>query len=118
MHATAKNCLVKTTTVQVTAVSGFIEQVGSMINHFNPNSALLVTSYCTLCRKEGLCALSARCNSASAERVEHGEVDEVTCRVTCTWWLLGLAVKVPWLGLGGSILALAAWTGLENTTLN
>ena len=36
MHATAKNCLVKITTVQVTAVSGFIEQVGSMINHFNP----------------------------------------------------------------------------------
>ena len=22
----------------------------------------------------------------------------VTHRVTCTWWLLGLAVKVPWLG--------------------
>ena len=35
-------------------------------------------------------------------------------RVTYTWWLLGLAVKVPWLGLGGPILALAAWTGSEN----
>ena len=27
-----------------------------------------------------------------------------------------LAVKAPWLGPGGPILALAAWTGLENTT--
>ena len=35
----------------------------------------------------------------------------------CTWWLLGLAVKVPWLGPCGSILALAAWTDFENTTL-
>ena len=32
-------------------------------------------------------------------------------------WLLGLVVKVPWLGPGGAILALAAWAGLENTTL-
>ena len=31
--------------------------------------------------------------------------------------LQGLAVKLPWLGLGGPILALAAWTGLENGTL-
>ena len=37
--------------------------------------------------------------------------------VTCTWWLLGLAVKAPWLGAGGPIPALAAWTGLENATL-
>ena len=39
----------------------------------------------------------------------------VTHRVTYTWWLLGLAVKVPWLGLGGPILALVEQTGLENT---
>ena len=38
-------------------------------------------------------------------------------RVTCTWWLLGLAVKAPWLGLCGQILALAAWTHLENAML-
>ena len=31
--------------------------------------------------------------------------------------LLGLAVKALWLGLGVPILALAAWTGLENATL-
>ena len=45
------------------------------------------------------------------------EVGGVTRRVTCTWWLLGLAVKAPWLGVGGLILALAAWTGLKNATL-
>ena len=49
----------------------------------------------------------------SAERGGQREVGGVTCRVTCTWWLLGLAVKVPW----GAFLALAAWTGLENATL-
>ena len=37
--------------------------------------------------------------SVWAERVGQGEVGGATCRVTCTWWLLGLAVKVPWLGL-------------------
>ena len=57
------------------------------------------------------------CGSASAERVGQREVGGVTLRVTCTWWLLGLAVKAPWLGLGGPILALAAWTGLENVAL-
>ena len=30
---------------------------------------------------------------------------------------LGLAVKAPWLGQGGPILALAAWAGLENAIL-
>ena len=35
-----------------------------------------------------------------------GEVGGVTHRVTCTWWLLRLAVKVPWLGPVGPILAL------------
>ena len=57
-----------------------------------------------------------RAGSALAERVGQGEVGGVTCRVTCSWWLLGLAVKVPWLGPGGPILALAAWTDLENAT--
>ena len=33
------------------------------------------------------------------------------------WWLLGLAVKAPWLGPGGPTLAMAAWTDLENDTL-
>ena len=55
--------------------------------------------------------------SASAERVGQGEMGGVTNRVIYTWWLLGLAAKAPWLGPGGPILALAAWTGLENGTL-
>ena len=38
-------------------------------------------------------------------------------RVLCTWWLLGLALKRPWLVPGGQPHALTAWTGLENTTL-
>ena len=42
------------------------------------------------------------------------EVSWVTQRMTRTWWLQGLAVKV---GPGGPILDLAAWTGLENATL-
>ena len=41
----------------------------------------------------------------------------VTGRVVCTWWLLGLALKRPWLVPGGPPHALTAWTGLENTTL-
>ena len=40
------------------------------------------------------------------ERTHRGEVGGVTQRVTCTWWLLGFAVKVPWLGPVGPILAL------------
>ena len=52
-----------------------------------------------------------------SERVGQGEMGGVTCRVTYTWWLLSLAVKVPWLAPGGPILALVAWTGLGNATL-
>ena len=40
-----------------------------------------------------------------------------TGRVLCTWWLLGLALKRSWLVPGGQPHALTAWTGLENTTL-
>ena len=56
-------------------------------------------------------------HSASAERVGQGEVDGVTRRVTCTWWLLWLSVEMSWLVLGGPILTLFAQIGLENTTL-
>ena len=34
-----------------------------------------------------------------------------------TMRLIGLAVKVPWLGRCGPILVLAAWTGFENAAL-
>ena len=30
----------------------------------------------------------------------------VTCRVTCTWWLLQQALEMAWLALGGPILAM------------
>ena len=40
----------------------------------------------------------------------------LTGRVLCTRWLLGLALKRPWLVPGGQPRALTAWTGLENTT--
>ena len=43
-------------------------------------------------------------------------VGRVARSVTYTWWLLGLAVKGPWLGPGGPPLAQTSWTGLENTT--
>ena len=47
-----------------------------------------------------------------------GEVGGVTRRVMCTCWLLCLSAKAPWLGLGGPILALATWTGLEYATIS
>ena len=40
--------------------------------------------------------------SVSAESVGQEEVGGVTHRVTCTWWLLGLAVKGSWFGLAFS----------------
>ena len=56
-------------------------------------------------------------DSVSAERVVQGKVGGVTGRVLCTWWLLGLPLKRPWLVSGGPPHALTVWTGLENTTL-
>ena len=55
--------------------------------------------------------------SGSEERVGQEEVGGVTGRVLCTWWLLDLAFKRPWLAPGGPPPTLTAWTGLENTTL-
>ena len=43
-----------------------------------------------------------------------GEVGGVTRRVTCTWWLLGLAVKAPWLGPGGPMHMVAARLGCQS----
>ena len=74
-----------------------------------PYGALLVT--------EKIVSAHWRTGSASAERVGQEEVGGVTCRVTRTWWLLGLALIGPWLESGGPFLALTAWTGLESTTL-
>ena len=55
--------------------------------------------------------------SASAENVGLGGLGWVTGRVLCTWRMLGLAVKGPWLELGGPILTHAAQMGLVNTAL-
>ena len=48
-----------------------------------------------------------RAGSVSAGTVGHGEVGGVTCRVLCTWQLLGFAVKRAWLAPGRPILTLA-----------
>ena len=66
---------------------------------FKPYSALLVTSYCVCTAQKKVPVRSL----ASAERVRQGEVGGVTPKVTFTWWLLGLALKAPWLGPGGPI---------------
>ena len=71
------------------------------------------TAHCA----EKIVSARLRAGSASAERVGQGEVGGVTGRVLCKWWLLGLALKRPWLALGGPPHALTAWTGLENTIL-
>ena len=93
--------------------AGFHSGQASYLNPLNPimHFWLHHTVHCT----EKI--VSTPVASASAERVGQGEVGGVTCRVTCTWWLLGLAVKAPWLGPGGSILPLATCTGLENAAL-
>ena len=85
------------------------------INPLNPivHFWLHHTAHCA----EKIVSAHLRAGSASAERVGQGEVGGVTCRVLCTWWLLGLALKRPWLVPGGQPHALTAWTGLENTTL-
>ena len=85
-----------------------------MCEPIKPYSSLLVTSHCALRRKDSLCTLAFW---FCIERVGQGEVGGVTRRVLCTWWLLGLALKRPWLAPGGPPPALTAWTALENTTL-
>ena len=75
----------------------------------------MVTSHCALCRKDSLCTLvHGFCVSRKGGTGGGGWGH---CRLTCTWWLLGLALKGPWLVLGGLLPTLTAWTGLENTTL-
>ena len=54
-----------------------------------------------------LCTGFSSAERVRQEEVGQGEVGGVTCKVLCTWQLLGLAVKSPWLGPGGPILTLA-----------
>ena len=65
--------------------------------HLNPLVALWLhyTAHCA--EKIYVVSVHLRPGSVSSERVEMGGV---THRVTCTWWLLGLAVKASWLRPG------------------
>ena len=49
----------------------------------------------------------------SAERVGQGKVGGITRRVLCSWQLLGLAVKGPWLAPGGTTLTLGCMNWLR-----
>ena len=60
----------------------------------------MITSYCALHRKE--------CRFYVSIKGGKGGVGGVTRRVLCTWQLLGLGVKGPWLALGRPIVTLAA----------
>ena len=64
----------------------------------------MVASHCT----EKIVSARLHAASALAERVGQREVGGVTGRVLCTWWLLGLALKRPWLVSGGPPHALTA----------
>lgn len=55
--------------------------------------------------------------SVSAEKMGHGKVGGVACRVTYTWWLLGFAMKGPWLGPDEPNPPPAARTGTEDAIL-
>ena len=90
----------------------FLSPSKSYVLSFNPLNPIVHfwlhhTAHCA----EKIVSARLRAGSASAERVGQGEVGGVTGRVLCTWWLLGLALKRPWLVLGGPPHALTAWTG-------
>ena len=51
------------------------------------------------CAENSFCALAR--SFCVSRKSGAKEVDGVTCRVLCTWWLLALAVKGSWLGPGG-----------------
>ena len=87
--------------------------------HVNPLNPIVHfwlhhTAHCA----EKIVSARLRAGSASAERVGQGEVGGVTGGVLCTWWLLGLALKRPWLVPGGPPHALTAWTRLRKTLLS
>ena len=85
--------------------------------HLNPLNPIVHFWLHHTAQKRYIVSVRLHAGSASAERVGQGELGGVTHRVLCMWWLLGLALKMPWLALGGPPPALTAWTGLENTTL-
>ena len=88
----------------------FLGVLTSLLNPLNPivHFWLHHTAHCA----EKIVSARLRAGSAPAEMVGQGEVGGVTGRVLCTWWLLGLALKRPWLVPGGRSHAMTAWTGL------
>ena len=83
MHVLEHNIKISTTAVQI--------NTERICKPFKPFFTLLITSYCTLCRKDSLCALARRfCVSRKGGT---GEMGGVTHRVLCTWQLVGLAIK-------------------------
>jgi len=93
----------------------FLQQTMNNTNMLNPIVHFWLHVYHTAHCAEKIVSARLRAGSASAERVGQGEVGGVIHRVLCTWWLLGLALKRPWLVPGGPPHILTAWTGLENT---
>ena len=71
---------------------------------FNLLKPYSVTSHCALRSKDSLCMIA--CGFYISRKGGAGEVGGVTRRVTCTWWLLGLAVRTS-----APPLSLTAWTG-------
>ena len=65
-----------------------------LLKPFKPYSALLVTPYYALHRNNSLCALCLQVLHQE-KGWDRGRVGGVTHRVTCTWWVLGFADKVP-----------------------
>ena len=89
----------------------------SLHHHLTYETLLHIWLHHTVHCTEKTVSTRLRVGSASAEMMGQGDVGGVNCRVTCTWWLLGFALKKSWLGLGGPPIALTAWRGLQNTTL-
>ena len=101
MHVT---CYLDNTTVEV-----------NMSNILIILCCLLIMSCCAVRRKDSLCMCVLHQQKKGG--TGGGGWGHVPRSKLCTWRVLGLAVKRPWLVLGGLILALAACMGLENATL-
>ena len=92
-------------TVTQSSVAEYWQLIPIFITHsFKPYSALLVIILRTTQKRKSLHASAQVLHQQKGYR--KGLTGGGRWRVTCTWWLLGLAVKVPWLEPVGPILAL------------
>ena len=71
-----------------------------MLSQIKPYSTLSVMLHCVVHRKDSCRFYINRKGGTGGDGLTH--------RTLCTWRLLGLAVKWPWLAVGGTIIALAA----------